>query len=63
MISTIQNTGILVHLIPEIEAFQNLLVKGKFSRTSYQRGELLPRVLLKKKPKWGFISFPAISQT
>lgn len=47
MISTIQNTGMLVLLIPEIEAFQYLLVKGKFSRISYQRGELLPTVLLK----------------
>lgn len=47
MILTIQNTGMLVLLIPEIEVFQNLFVKGKFSRISYQRGELLPMVLLK----------------
>lgn len=47
-------TKALALWIPEDEDFQNLLVKSKFSRISYQRGEFLPRVLLKifrKKPK------------
>lgn len=40
-------TKALALWIPENEDFQNLLVKSKFSRISYQRGEFLPRVLLK----------------